>query len=995
MWNGQSIQSLPLWSGNPKTNATIPNNLIVSSLQTNFISTAIINVSSIFTNFVSSATANIPNLNVSTINGSKLSNYSASNWSYYPALSQVEMAYNNIHNAGNVNMKGNFTMAGTGNNFSPYWYNAQIDANINTGASGNSFNPTNNQFFSDYSVKNINVNLNIPGLSYETASHKMYPASILPVGRNVLNAKNFNLSLPYSGFLAGNYRGYGELSVDGGDGTTCYLKLNPDIITTSVPNTASLSYFNGDSYLASITELGVSRVGVTFGRVINLATYEARLSAGYVGTLNSYLPVCEILSYAPAGGAGGGTTTNIVNGGAFGARNDLIAYNNFTDGGLVGVAMEIGSRGKLDIYSGGDLHIGDPKTTYFNNTQGAVYIYKCEEIYANNIFGGLIDGIKVRNSMNMCNRNITNLANLNGLPVNNYNNELWSYNKALIDVDINNYGLINVSSINGISTSKYIASNWSLYPAVSYVNMCNNNISNVNNIVLDSIYSIDSGFINMYDSLRLQNNDIEEVDNIKLNSIEQNTGADIQVFNTFDMMSNNISNVSTLFVSAIRKGDAGIIDIFNDISLQNRDIKDVITTNTANINVDNVGTLGASYVTYNASMVFKPIVDNSYGIGFKDLSDNIVSFIALASDNVLPPLLITNQEAISIESANNDILLQAYGQVVVGSATSNATLGGYVDVNINAVTGNVVVSGNTYTTVNGGSSYIDLSGNIDIATPGDVKISAVNLDMMSNNIVNTLGTYTEALYTNNIYGNTATEIVVRETFNMSNNDLTNVLGTYTEALYANNLYGNTGSNIIVQDDLNMNSNSIFRTNIIGATTISSINTISRSISSVTISTNSLFISTINNKQYPFVSTLNKAVITSNATFSGTAHSVLLQSNTITVPFPGKYNIYQNYAVSKGSGGGIHASLVYSSNGTVANISNAVNWTTMGFSRCPFMDSAGVSTFTTAVTNISFNSGSLSRNLYAYDSGTGSYTASFYIAPPVIQYIPSVGINPEI
>ena len=134
-WNNQI--GYPNWAGNPKTNTVIPDNFIVSSIQTNFISTATINVSSIFTNFVSSATANIPNLNVSSINGNQLSNYSASNWSYYPAQTTVQMNYHDIQSASNIRMKGNFTMDGTGNAFSPYWYEADLTANIKTGASGN------------------------------------------------------------------------------------------------------------------------------------------------------------------------------------------------------------------------------------------------------------------------------------------------------------------------------------------------------------------------------------------------------------------------------------------------------------------------------------------------------------------------------------------------------------------------------------------------------------------------------------------------------------------------------------------------------------------------------------------------------------------------------------------------------------------------------------------------------------------------------------------
>ena len=67
MWNGQSIQAFPNWSGIKTTSNTpiIPsNNLIVSSIQTNYISTAVINVSSIIANNISSTNGNINNLNI-------------------------------------------------------------------------------------------------------------------------------------------------------------------------------------------------------------------------------------------------------------------------------------------------------------------------------------------------------------------------------------------------------------------------------------------------------------------------------------------------------------------------------------------------------------------------------------------------------------------------------------------------------------------------------------------------------------------------------------------------------------------------------------------------------------------------------------------------------------------------------------------------------------------------------------------------------------------
>jgi hypothetical protein len=164
-----------------------------------------------------------------------------------------------------------------------------------------------------------------------------------------------------------------------------------------------------------------------------------------------------------------------------------------------------------------------------------------------------------------------------------------------------------------------------------------------------------------------------------------------------------------------------------------------------------------------------------------------------------------------------------------------------------------------------------------------------------------------------------------------------------------------------------------------------------------LSTVSLGVSTVNFKPYPFISTLNNSVVTTTATAtSGTPALTRLQSNALRFPFPGTYKVFQEYAISKGSGGGIHGSLIYASNGaTATTVANATNWLGQGMASCPFQDTAGVSTLTTAVTTILANSANLTRDLYFYDSGSGNVTVSFYINPPQITYIPSPGIAPDV
>ena len=164
-----------------------------------------------------------------------------------------------------------------------------------------------------------------------------------------------------------------------------------------------------------------------------------------------------------------------------------------------------------------------------------------------------------------------------------------------------------------------------------------------------------------------------------------------------------------------------------------------------------------------------------------------------------------------------------------------------------------------------------------------------------------------------------------------------------------------------------------------------------------LSTVSLGVSTINFKPYPFISTLNNPRVTTTASISlATPSLTRLQSNTLTFPFPGQYKVYQEYSLTKDSGGGAtHGSLIYDSNGaTTTSVVNYSNWSRMGITNVPFQDKNGYLMMTTGVTSILVNSGNLTRDIYYYEPGTGSYDVTFDLAPPQIEYIPRPGILPE-
>jgi len=407
--------------------------------------------------------------------------------------------------------------------------------------------------------------------------------------------------------------------------------------------------------------------------------------------------------------------------------------------------------------------------------------------------------------------------------------------------------------------------------------------------------------------------------------------------------------------------------------------------------------------------------------------------------NSLSNTLISATGTIGIGAQGDAQFVSANGRVILASGGSN-------DVLINAVgTGDIIA--NTFGTggillYNGSNNGIGINNTgVNLGSDSDIDLTASNTIILNAPVVNILGSNTAIesistmrISTGTLFANTASFQSI-STFSLSTGTLfansissiniqasniftstlraTNTMTASTIAIdritgnasatniYTNNLFPlSAGSQIGYGPTLAGGGyynfgfhRSTFTTNINpatdGATTSNNIKVTGH------LSTVSLGVSTINFKSYPFISTLNNPIATATISVSGSATSVLIQSNTLRFPFPGHYRVDQKYAIHKGSGGGTHGSLVYSSNGTVANISNAVNWPTQGMASVAFLDTTNFSTFTTATTTVVANTGNLTRNLYYYDAGSGTYTTSLYMSPPVITYIPSPGITPDI
>ena len=360
-------------------------------------------------------------------------------------------------------------------------------------------------------------------------------------------------------------------------------------------------------------------------------------------------------------------------------------------------------------------------------------------------------------------------------------------------------------------------------------------------------------------------------------------------------------------------------------------------------------------------------------------------------------LVATDQ--ISITGAN--VLTELTGNYTM-LAEKTVDIQANSNIDLNAPNGRVAIGGEKEVLIYGQNLVtIQSLSNVVINAPNLSVLQSISTLRISTGILNTNGISSLNIQASNIFTSTlrATNTMTASTIAIDrivgNASATNVftnnlfpLGVGAQVGYGPTLAGTGYYNF-------GHFRSTFTTNINpatdGATTSNNIKVMGH------LSTMSLGVSTINFKQYPFISTLSNSIVTTTATTtSGTPGLTRLQSNALRFPFPGTYNITQKYSISKGSGGGTHGCLIYDSNGaTTTTVANGNNWSRMGMASVPFHDQASVSTFTTAVTTILANSANLTRDLYYYDSGSGNYTASFYIAQPTIQYVPSPGILPDL
>lgn len=155
-----------------------------------------------------------------------------------------------------------------------------------------------------------------------------------------------------------------------------------------------------------------------------------------------------------------------------------------------------------------------------------------------------------------------------------------------------------------------------------------------------------------------------------------------------------------------------------------------------------------------------------------------------------------------------------------------------------------------------------------------------------------------------------------------------------------------------------------------------------------LSTQNVMVSSINNKLYPYTSTLNIPFSSFSITGNQAGTPILLYSN-VDFRTQGFHRISQKAILSKNSGGtsaDIHANIFYSIGSFPSTPS-----ITDGYSALPSVNQDNASTFTTLMTEF-YVSTPTTRSIFYYDSTANNYTSRLFMGTLFDSVTPDFGNN---
>jgi hypothetical protein len=260
-------------------------------------------------------------------------------------------------------------------------------------------------------------------------------------------------------------------------------------------------------------------------------------------------------------------------------------------------------------------------------------------------------------------------------------------------------------------------------------------------------------------------------------------------------------------------------------------------------------------------------------------------------------------------------------------------------------------------------------------------------------------TFTSVIQPNTVAGQLSN--VVRVNGILSTNTLTTqfllgagpVAGTsiYTNTLLPNGSsgLGNTGNNFFTQGCFASTFTSVIQPRTDAGVSVANSNVVR--INGF-VSTQNVFVSTINRKLYPYTSTLNTPPSTFSYAASNTRSSTVpyvLYSN-VAFPNAGWFSLSQKAIFTRASGGSdTHQSILYTPGAFISTPSQKDGYATL-----PYLNENNSSTFTTLTTQLYISSTQLNRNIILYNGTNNNFVGNLFLDSLNITYTPSQGINPE-
>ena len=692
--------------------------------------------------YISVGTIVASNANISSLSGnyannvssqlSVLSNFSTtfnptaySNWSLYPARSNVNFAGYNANSIGTVNTTNtntnSLTVGGGGQGWNgnaqfnqmasfPYWYNFVMDANITTTNANTIYCPTNYQYFSDWFVAtNILDPLTIlPTAITTTKLHAYSAGNVIPTGYIDLRSHNYRVTtlIPVATL---DYRGQLYLGTEG-YGANAYIGINIDGFEAT-QNVGTSIILNADSVAGSLLA-GFSRITSQAARNQMLASLQTQIYAGYIGVdpaITYYAGFEQSLLNAEGGGA---TQTMRSRGadvlGFPGSRTDITS--ECPENTSVPSQMNIYSSQNGNLYTDGDFYIGyggsDPRYG-FNSANQQIHILNTNDIQGRPNTGVTITNV---NSVQGINSNsfINNIHYLVGYDTDvafdinylEFPREVRStidfkystiefYSNVFIPSANQYFTVSTLSSIvfaQSSYTSSFILNKTDVSSFKTNINSFNvnkfNEILGISTILSSFIINVDRASIKQIDrvsTLRSDNGFFSNITNsniINTNILTANTG------NFVNLSTGTIipTNVSTLNISTgtIRANEG----FFSTLYSGSGNFNNISTTNISSITNTTQDLYVSSIAGYsNRTIYFRNSIDVNSNIV---ASNNIT---ALGSINTVDTITVgLRTSSINSYYPNTDIPFD--NGIVVPSISTNTILTSNISTNtLNMITG--------------------------------------------------------------------------------------------------------------------------------------------------------------------------------------------------------------------------------------------------------------------------------------------------------------------